>query len=147
MPLRSRRVVRHLDSATLTCQFGKSETPRVIHSGWRGWFPVPLSIVLGAATARAENTEPGVEPSAIPSSIEVPSKVEPIATPDARRAPSVAAMRTADPPKIDGRLDDAAWQHAPVDTKFTQKFPDEAKPPTEKTELRLLYDDDAIYVA
>ncbi len=55
-------------------------------------------------------------------------------------------MRTAAPPRIDGKLDDAAWLLAPPDSRFTQNYPDEGKPPTQRTELRVLYDDDAIYI-
>jgi hypothetical protein len=78
---------------------------------------------------------------------EVPTSAQPPTAADARRAPQLVAIRTSKAPNIDGRLDDTAWQDARVDTNFTQNFPDEARPPTEKTELRLLYDDDAIYIA
>jgi hypothetical protein len=47
---------------------------------------------------------------------------------------------------VDGRLDDAAWKSAPVTDAFTQIDPDEGKPASERTEVRVLYDDDAIYV-
>jgi Domain of unknown function (DUF5916)/Carbohydrate family 9 binding domain-like len=47
---------------------------------------------------------------------------------------------------VDGRLDEEAWGHAPVQTAFRQRNPDEGAPATERTELRLLYDDDAVYV-
>jgi len=62
-------------------------------------------------------------------------------------APRLVAVRTETPPKIDGRLDDEAWRAAPADAHFTQKFPDEGRSPTERTELRVLYDANAIYVA
>ncbi|HMG20660.1 MAG TPA: DUF5916 domain-containing protein, partial [Kofleriaceae bacterium] len=90
-----------------------------------------------SAAARADQPEPR----------EVPSGDEASATPAARRPPQLVAIRTSVPPDIDGRLDDAPWQGARLETNFTQNFPDEAKPPTEKTELRVLYDDDAIYIA
>src|SRR5215468_12795594 len=64
----------------------------------------------------------------------------------AHRAPTVTAIRTAERPVIDGRLDDAAWERARAETGFVQNFPDEGRPPSEPTELRVLYDDDAIYV-
>ncbi|MDX1661399.1 MAG: DUF5916 domain-containing protein, partial [Gemmatimonadota bacterium] len=51
------------------------------------------------------------------------------------------------PPAIDGRLDDPAWDAAPVLTGLVQKIPDEGEPATESTELRFLYDDEALYVA
>jgi hypothetical protein len=47
---------------------------------------------------------------------------------------------------LDGRLDDEAWRSAAPITDFLQKQPDEGKPPTERTEIRLAYDDGALYV-
>jgi len=47
---------------------------------------------------------------------------------------------------IDGRLDDAAWAAATPITDFVQSTPDEGKPPSQKTELRILYDAGAIYI-
>jgi hypothetical protein len=60
--------------------------------------------------------------------------------------PHIRAVRTPKRPVIDGRLDDAVWRLAPPSTSFTQHFPDEGAPPTERTEVRILYDDDAIYI-
>lgn len=57
------------------------------------------------------------------------------------------ATRTHAPPRIDGKLDDPAWQDARVDDRFTQNFPDEARRPSQRTELRVLYDDRALYIA
>lgn len=51
------------------------------------------------------------------------------------------------PPQIDGLLDDAAWATAPVLSDFVQKDPDEGKAPTVATQVRLLYDNDALYIA
>ena len=48
---------------------------------------------------------------------------------------------------IDGKLDEEAWARATPITKFTQIDPDEGKPATERTEVRFLYDDGALYVA
>ena len=50
-------------------------------------------------------------------------------------------------PAVDGRLDDAAWQAAPVLSDFVQKQPVEGGEPTERTEVRFVYDDAALYVA
>ena len=64
----------------------------------------------------------------------------------ARPRPSaVAALRTS-PISLDGRLDDAAWAAATPITSFTQQKPTEGAPATERTEVRILYDDDAIYI-
>jgi uncharacterized protein DUF5916/cellulose/xylan binding protein with CBM9 domain len=94
-----------------------------------------LSIVL-CATARADD---GSGADATPA-------------PDAAKAagisaPSLLAVRTDHPPDIDGKIDEDVWQKAPPQTSFTQNFPDERQAPTERTELRVLYDDAAVYVA
>ncbi|MEM8556253.1 MAG: DUF5916 domain-containing protein [Bacteroidota bacterium] len=48
---------------------------------------------------------------------------------------------------IDGRIDEAAWETAPMVSGFTQQEPDAGQPSTERTEVLLLYDDNALYVA
>jgi hypothetical protein len=68
------------------------------------------------------------------------------ARPDDRNK-SITAQRTSLPPRIDGHLDDAAWQLVPGDDRFTQNFPKETAAPTERTELRIVYDDEALYIA
>ncbi len=50
------------------------------------------------------------------------------------------------PPTIDGRLDDAAWRSAPVFTDFVQREPVEGTPVSERTEVRILTDGEALYV-
>ncbi|MBI3933534.1 MAG: carbohydrate binding family 9 domain-containing protein [Acidobacteria bacterium] len=47
---------------------------------------------------------------------------------------------------IDGRLDEPAWQTAPVITDFTQKQPDEGQSLTELTEVRILYNQEFLYI-
>jgi hypothetical protein len=47
---------------------------------------------------------------------------------------------------IDGRVDEAAWGAATPITEFLQQRPDEGKPASEKTELRILYDESAVYI-
>jgi Domain of unknown function (DUF5916)/Carbohydrate family 9 binding domain-like len=61
--------------------------------------------------------------------------------------PHLAALRVRDAPKLDGVLDDAAWKGAPATSAFTQKFPDEGQAPSERTTVRIVYDDEAVYVA
>ena len=60
---------------------------------------------------------------------------------------NMPAVKTDHPPKIDGSLDDAAWQTAPVATDFIQNFPKAGELATVKTEVRILYDNSAIYIA
>jgi hypothetical protein len=56
------------------------------------------------------------------------------------------AVRTEEPPVIDGMVTDPQWQTAPPALDFTQFDPDEGALPTEVTSVRLLYDDAALYV-
>src|SRR5438874_815160 len=48
---------------------------------------------------------------------------------------------------IDGRIDEQAWAAAKPITELVQSQPDEGKPPSQKTEIRILYDDAALYIA
>ncbi|MEX1275907.1 MAG: sugar-binding protein, partial [Bacteroidota bacterium] len=57
------------------------------------------------------------------------------------------AVRTMDAPRIDGRLDEPAWQLAKPETEFWQQNPAEGEPATQRTEVRFLYDGDALYVS
>jgi hypothetical protein len=62
-------------------------------------------------------------------------------------AMEMRAARTPRPPVIDGRLNDEAWTQAQPASTFTQRDPDQGAPATERTEIRFLYDDEALYVA
>ena len=65
---------------------------------------------------------------------------------DGRVPPTVTAVRLARPPVVDGRLDDSVWALATPVTQFLETDPDEGKPVSESTEVRVVYDADAIYV-
>ncbi len=71
----------------------------------------------------------------------------PAPTPDADSSrPTLRAVRVVEGPVIDGRLADEVWAQAPVADHFRQRDPDEGQPATERTEVRVLYDDHALYV-
>src|SRR5881392_108995 len=61
--------------------------------------------------------------------------------------PVLHGARAASPIVIDGQLDDEVWVRSAATTGFTQRDPDEGKPATERTELRVAYDNDALYIA
>jgi hypothetical protein len=56
------------------------------------------------------------------------------------------ATRTTAPIELDGKLNESAWASAPVTDSFTQIDPDEGKPASQRTEVRVLYDDTFLYV-
>ena len=47
---------------------------------------------------------------------------------------------------LDGQLDEALWQQAIPITDFTQQDPREGAEPSERTEIRIVYDTDALYI-
>lgn len=76
---------------------------------------------------------------------------------EARSSPNVAssvpqeeariaeAVRVDHAPILDGTLDDPPWQSAKSFTDFRQREPKEGDPPTEKTEVKILYTRNAVY--
>jgi hypothetical protein len=69
--------------------------------------------------------------------------------PSTRSAPpSAEAVRLAGPADVDldGRLDDAAWERAQPITDFIQIEPTEGAEPSERTVVRIVYDEDALYI-
>ncbi|GAB3635750.1 hypothetical protein GCM10027422_13400 [Hymenobacter arcticus] len=84
--------------------------------------------LIGLAPAAAQKSLPGA----------------PAATAAPRR--QLAAQRTAAPLKLDGLLDEAAWVTAPVTGQFTEQRPRPGRPERLPTEVRVLYDDAAMYV-
>jgi hypothetical protein len=60
--------------------------------------------------------------------------------------PSTRAAARSGAIVLDGRLDEAGWNATAPVTEFSQFDPDEGKPATERTEVRFLFDEDALYV-
>jgi hypothetical protein len=48
--------------------------------------------------------------------------------------------------RVDGRLDERVWGDARPQTEFVQREPDEGAPPTDRLEVRFVYDEEALYV-
>ncbi len=62
--------------------------------------------------------------------------------------PHLDTARLAEPPVIDGRvLDDEVWESVPVATGLWQVEPLEGVPASERTEIRVAFDDETLYVA
>jgi Domain of unknown function (DUF5916)/Carbohydrate family 9 binding domain-like len=66
------------------------------------------------------------------------------AAPDSARV--LTASRAQSAVRVDGLLDDSAWVSAAVATSFRQREPSEGAAATLATEVRVLWDDDALYV-
>ena len=59
---------------------------------------------------------------------------------------TATATEVAESPGIDGRLDEAVWARAAAMTGFTQRLPSDGQPASERTEVRVLFDGEAIYI-
>ena len=66
--------------------------------------------------------------------------------PDTVPRPVLRAVFRAAPIRIDGVLDTAEWRDAPLATDFIQSRPNPGAPASQRTEVRVLYDQDALYV-
>lgn len=51
-----------------------------------------------------------------------------------------------DAPRIDGVFDEAFWQQAAIATDFIQTEPNAGEPATQKTEVRVFYTDDTLFI-
>src|SRR5215216_1952737 len=58
----------------------------------------------------------------------------------------IRAVRVSETIKLDGRLDEGAWLQAEAARGFRQEEPNEGEPASERTEVRVLYDDKNLYV-
>jgi hypothetical protein len=70
---------------------------------------------------------------------------QPFATAEEISIRAAQATRIEEPPIIDGELEET-WSRAEPLTGFIQAEPFEGQPATEKTEVRILYDDQALYI-
>lgn len=59
---------------------------------------------------------------------------------------TLQAIKISQPPVIDGLLDDAVWKTAPALTDFIQNYPTYGLPGSQKTVVKVVYDNSAIYV-
>ena len=55
--------------------------------------------------------------------------------------------RATKTPKIDGLLDDETWKTATIISEFKQNFPNYDVAPTQTTNVQIVYDNTAIYIA
>ena len=70
----------------------------------------------------------------------------PVAARPAEPGDPVQAARRAGPVVVDGVLDEEAWAAAPGFDGFVQRFPEEGAPPAQPTVVRVLFDDQRLYV-
>lgn len=60
--------------------------------------------------------------------------------------PSLKAQRTTEAISIDGYLNEASWQAAPIASDFYQFEPEEGVPASQRSEVRILYTNNDVYI-
>ncbi|MYA07886.1 MAG: carbohydrate binding family 9 domain-containing protein [Holophagales bacterium] len=118
---------------------------------------------MWSSTARATAaTRPGTRSSASPTSERRPSRslrrtvaglllafgllYSPAAAQtSASPRPTVDALRIDTPIRVDGVLDEAVWDQAPVATGFTAREPEDNRPAAQQTEFSVLYTETTLY--
>lgn len=105
----------------------------------------PLLLLGGFLSCLATNALQAQTPAPA-----TPVAAGPTPPPAANAAPvrrQLQAVRiSGEAPKLDGLLDEAVWQSAPVTEPFTELEPTPGRPEKHRTEVRVLYDDAAIYI-
>ncbi|MDX1568172.1 MAG: DUF5916 domain-containing protein, partial [Longimicrobiales bacterium] len=137
-------------------------SPSAERPGAEGFRAAALRAVVGAirlpetglhAQAQQEGRDgdedvPGGDPGAMGgaegTSVDVPAIVD--GEYRHELAPRAQAIRTSEEMDVDGRLDEAVWSEAPAVTDFVQEVPYEGQRATEDTEVRFVYDEDALYI-
>src|SRR5258706_16043232 len=100
---------------------------------------VALSMTLFAVATQAQQPSPSVNPQAAATPSPTPLSQ------DGTGPRRIHSIRTNDAIKIDGILDESPWSLAQPATEFKQERPMEGAPATERTEVRVLFDDKNIY--
>ncbi len=89
-------------------------------------FHIPLVLCFGVGQQALAGQQEKVSPK-------IPARV-------------ATSTRTQTAPVIDGDLSDEVWQNASVTDHMTQSFPHPGKPASFPTEIRVLHDDEALYI-
>ncbi|MXZ39272.1 MAG: carbohydrate binding family 9 domain-containing protein [Holophagales bacterium] len=59
--------------------------------------------------------------------------------------PTIEALRIDAPIRLDGVLDEAAWERAPVGSSFTAREPEDDRPAAQQTEFSVVYTENVLY--
>src|SRR5688500_6470910 len=96
-----------------------------------------VSIGPGSASAQAQTPSPAAAAQA--------GVAPPINYETARFERRLQAVRAAGAIALDGAIDEPAWRDAPMASHFLQNDPREGEPATHDPEVRVLYDNEALY--
>jgi len=100
-------------------------------------------------TCPRSSSIPALWPAALLLICTTPAAAQTPAAPDGTGSgrPAATAVLVADRPVLDGDvLGDPAWQVPPIASAFWQERPDEGQPASERTEVRVIFTGDTLYV-
>src|SRR5256714_4479625 len=86
------------------------------------------------------------QPQLHPQALRLDSQVSMAAESSAAGLRVIRGTKAAAAPRLDGVLDDSVWATAPVATDFVQNYPQGGAPPSRRTEARVIFVGDALYV-
>lgn len=95
---------------------------------------VVLGLLPSSLTGQATGAQGGEQAGVRPIDVEAAPR------------PVLRAVRTGRPITLDGVVDMEEWAAAEVATRFVQSKPNTGWPATERTEVRILYDDERLYI-
>jgi hypothetical protein len=98
------------------------------------FFPGLAGLCLGALLAAPLSSQP--PPGARPGQPSAPLPPR----------PSISALRVTEPIQLDGLLEEAVWQQAEAGSDFVQREPNPGQPASERTEVRVIFTDVALYI-
>jgi hypothetical protein len=112
------------------------------------------SLLFAASTAAAQQATPASAPPApaTPAPAAAPAAAPsaqangPAAENDTRRSMTALRLDEGEAVTLDGRLDEAFWKRAIPADGFIQQDPQNGRPATEPTEVRIVYDKDVLYM-
>src|SRR2546423_6251251 len=86
------------------------------------------------------------QPQLHPQALRLDSQVSMAAESSAAGLRVIRGTKAAAAPRLDGVLDDSVWATAPVATDFVQNYQQGGAPPSRRTEARVIFVGDALYV-
>jgi len=126
------------DVLAVVSNLGEAETTATLT--WRGEEPVQVAQLFPPATDSASRT---VRPQQNFAVAVPPHTFRLLRCRAAAGPPAALATRTEGAPKINGRLDEPAWETAPELTGFV--LTGSMQPASQQTSARILFDDEALY--
>jgi hypothetical protein len=102
-----------------------------------------IGLAMASAPAAAQASDAAASP---PAEVQAPDAAPQAPAAAVDLIDALPAHRVTAAIRIDGRLDEDAWRDAPAAGRFTQEAPHHGQGATSPTEVRVLYDDQSLYI-